>query len=159
MRVSFSVAIGYSSACRGMLLGVWVLAVLSVTTWSPAAHGATINVDVKDNFFSPSVVNIKVGDTVVWTWRGSGFHNVVGGTFSSGSTKNSGSFSRTFNSVGSFGYVCTPHAPSMSGTVVVSAADTTAPTPNPMFFSTLPRETSTSSISMTATAIATESCV
>ena len=68
---------------------------------------------------------IEVGDTVTWVWPGNN-HNVVSNdvaneNFSSGATQNNATFSHTFLSVGSNGYVCSPHAGDMFGTITVVA--------------------------------------
>src|SRR4029453_14437381 len=45
----------------------------------PSATGTTVDVQVGPGFvFSPDEVNISVGDTVRWTWAGSG-HSVTSG--------------------------------------------------------------------------------
>lgn len=41
--------------------------------------GKTVSVDVRDNFYAPSLVNLKVNDSILWNWRqvaGSEAHNV-----------------------------------------------------------------------------------
>jgi plastocyanin len=69
---------------------------------------------------------IEVGDTVTWLWLSNG-HNVVSNaganeSFNSGALQDSGTtFSKTFNSVGSNDYVCTPHSGNMFGTITVVA--------------------------------------
>ena len=88
-------------------------------TGEPGTLPNTASVDVNDNFFDPSSVSIAQGGEVTWTWVGSGTHNV---TFASGpnsSTTSTGTFSRTFDTTGSFDYQCTIHGSAMSGTVVV----------------------------------------
>src|SRR5215204_1580950 len=84
----------------------------------PGAQAATFNVSVVGFSFSPDTVNINVGDTVIWTGLG-GDHNVAAddGSFRSGGA----TFQHTFNSAGTFGYICEPHASfGMVGTVNVS---------------------------------------
>ena len=46
----------------------------------PSANGQTVDVMVgpEVHFFAPDTVNISVGDTVRWTWAGSG-HSVTSG--------------------------------------------------------------------------------
>jgi len=76
---------------------------------------------------------IEVGDTVLWTWVGSGSHNVESDsansqsnaeTFTSGSTVSAPStYSYTFTVVGETQYRCSPHA-SMNGTITVVAEGT-----------------------------------
>lgn len=86
--------------------------------------------------FSPSTVTIKVGDTVRWTWDGSG-HNVVSGTggvadnkfcspsdtgCATAATSTTGAiYSHTFTTAGAFPYFCKPHAlAGMTGSVTVN---------------------------------------
>ena len=68
-------------------------------------------------------VTIAVGGTVTWTWSaGAVTHNVTfqtAGAPSNVSNTSSGSFPRTFNSAGTYQYVCTIHGASMSGSVTV----------------------------------------
>jgi plastocyanin len=77
-------------------------------------------VSVNNDFFSPPAVQVAVGQTVTWTWvSGATAHNV---TFSdgtaSGDKTSGGSYSRTFNTAGTFSYHCTIH-PGMTGSVTV----------------------------------------
>lgn len=70
------------------------------------------------------VTNIKVGQTITWTWAG-GNHNLVSTsgveTFDSGYHSQTGyKFSHTFSSVGTTYYECTPHSGSMYGQVNVT---------------------------------------
>jgi plastocyanin len=80
-------------------------------------------VEVKDNQFSPKKITIAPGDTVTWTFKGSSAHNVTFDDFNSKLMK-SGTFEHTFDSAGSFSYLCTVHT-GMTGTVEVS--DSAAP--------------------------------
>jgi plastocyanin len=105
---------------------------------------ATVNVSIQDNFFSPSPVNIVVGDTVHWTNNGGVDHTTTGATWNSGTLMPGQSFDHTFNSAGTFGYSCTIHL-GMNGSVVVSSPTNT------------PTSTPTASSSPTATGTATPS--
>jgi plastocyanin len=86
--------------------------------------------------FSPSTVTIKVGDTVRWTWGGTG-HNVVSGTggvadnkfcspsdtgCATAATSTVGAvYSHTFTTAGTYPYFCAPHASfGMTGSVTVN---------------------------------------
>jgi LPXTG-motif cell wall-anchored protein len=90
------------------------------------AMAATETVDLApDNKFVPASLTVSVGDTVQFNWTG-GFHDV---TFSDGEksgapTADTGAlYSRTFNSPGTYNYVCTVHeALGMKGTITASAA-------------------------------------
>lgn len=72
---------------------------------------------------------IEVGDIVTWNWYSSGSHNVKSTAsatepFESEFFGNGGTYSKTFNSVGSNDYVCSPHASDMFGTITVVADGT-----------------------------------
>lgn len=95
--------------------------VLALPAWA-----ATNSVDLTaDNRFAPGSLSIAVGDTVQFNWQG-GFHDVVfaDGTSSGAPTADLGmNFSRTFNSTGTFSYICTVHeALGMTGTITVTGA-------------------------------------
>ena len=107
-----------------------------------SATAATFNVDVAPGglFFSPSSVTIQAGDTVMWTWQGSGHSVTAGlpghntGLFDSGVHNSGFTFSFTFPDAGTFDYHCTPHGAccGMIGTVTVAApSPTPTPTPTP----------------------------
>ncbi len=79
------------------------------------------SISVVDNSFDPAATTVAAGTTVTWTWNGSAQHNV---TFDDGSglksaTQNSGTYSRTFASAGTYSYHCTIHGAGMSGTITV----------------------------------------
>ncbi|HEX6862589.1 MAG TPA: Calx-beta domain-containing protein [Thermoanaerobaculia bacterium] len=74
--------------------------------------------------FSPATVTIDPGQPVCWTWSGGSEHTVKGddGSFTSGPPSTSGTFQRTFNAPGTYGYYCQVHGTTssgMRGTVVV----------------------------------------
>jgi plastocyanin len=84
-----------------------------------AAKGVTI----RDFEFAPGTTTIAVGDTVTWTNAGPSIHTATAGdgSFDSGNLAEGKSYSKTFNSAGTFSYICTPH-PFMTGRIVVSSA-------------------------------------
>ena len=96
-----------------------------ITTDTTGRLGGTTNqllasVQINSTAFSPNLVNLARGGTVVWLWADTtSFHDV---TFNdpllSSATKNSGSHTITFQSSGTFNYVCTVHA-GMTGSIVV----------------------------------------
>ena len=116
---------------------------------APSSVGAPlsaqfINVNVTDNFFVPSTVNISVGDTVRWTWNGSD-HSVTSGPcqfgqyddcmvdnrFCSPNDVNCGAsppsnngfvYSHQFNAAGNYPYFCNVHFSLMRGLVIVSGS-------------------------------------
>jgi plastocyanin len=90
-----------------------------------AGTSATKRVSVRDDFFSPKRVSVRVGDRVRWSWRGKRPHDVRFRGAPRGASKRSskiqtrGSFTRSFTKRGTYRYVCTIHvAAGMRGTVV-----------------------------------------
>jgi plastocyanin len=99
-----------------------VLAVVVTVTGGAHAANQTVTALSGPNRFSPSSVTINVGETVTWN-NGSGTHNVQ---FNDGSyempadpSSSSWTVSRTFNTPGTFSYICRQHGTSMSGSVTV----------------------------------------
>jgi len=97
-------------------------------------HGATANVSVINDSFSPTSTSINVNDTVLWTWpSGSDDHNVTSTSnpqsWTASPTENGPvTFSHTFTTAGSFPYECTIHASiGMKATVTVAAAPNVPP--------------------------------
>jgi plastocyanin len=85
---------------------------------APAVAGA---VTIVDFGFEPVELSVPVGATVTWTNTGNATHTVKwsDGTPESAGLANGDTYQRTFDAVGSFGYVCGIHG-SMAGTVAVS---------------------------------------
>jgi plastocyanin len=108
----------------GTTLGLMLISTVGIAAASAGANdhvAATKNVAIKDNFFSPSTVQIHKGDRVKWTNQGSRTHTTTSDTGLWNKTLNSGAtFTRTFNQLGTFKYHCNIH-PSMKGTVKVVA--------------------------------------
>jgi plastocyanin len=103
----------------------------------PSPDGQIFDVTVGPDFaFHPDTVNISAGDTVRWTWAGSGHsvssgpHCVPDSQFCSpndtgcfpGSLSNQGAvYQHTFNTAGSYSYICIAHCGlGMAGVVNVS---------------------------------------
>jgi plastocyanin len=120
-----------------------LVTIASLFAYATSASAATINVTVAPNgelVFSPSSVTIHPGDMVRWTW-GATFHSTTSGIpgapngiWDSGILNQGATFTRTFNSTGTFPYYCIPHGGccNMEGTVtVVNASPTPSPTPMP----------------------------
>ncbi len=108
--------------------------VLAVTVFAGgAALAANHNVMALSNdTFSSPALTVTQGDTVTWTNSG-GMHNVhFDGVPAENSVAGPGwTVTRTFNTVGSFHYVCDQHAPDMQGTVTVVASTTPPPGEQP----------------------------
>lgn len=101
--------------------------VMALTTLSLSGQ-TTHNVSVIDFQFNPSTLNINVGDKVIWTHNGNVNHNVNGtqttyptNPESFGNNVGVGwTYEYTFNTAGTYNYVCDPHAPNMAGSVTVT---------------------------------------
>jgi plastocyanin len=119
-----------------------VATAVSLIGYPKPASAMTVDVTVGPNFelvFSPSSVTIHPGDQVRWTWSSSGHSTTSGspgqpnGIWDSGIHNQGATFTRTFNSAGTFPYYCIPHGGccGMVGTVmVVNASPTPSPTPS-----------------------------
>jgi len=109
-----------------LLIAVAVVAVGLVMSSQGAAasSGATVNIEIGDNFFNPKSTTVNVGDTVVWTNKGKVAHDVTANNGSFTSPRNlapGATFSFTATAAGSFPYQCTIHV-GHDGTLVVQAA-------------------------------------
>ena len=81
------------------------------------------SVDIADFTFGPNSVTITAGGTVTWTNSDAAPHTATGdgGSFDTGTINPGGSQSITFDTPGTYSYICSIH-PNMTGTVVVVAA-------------------------------------
>ena len=118
MRVSrvVMVTVVIAAACGGAGSG------LTGTIGGPNGGGNPVAAAVRVvNFaFQPSLVTIRRGGTVTWTWNSdTTSHNV---TFTdnvqNGGTRTTGTHRRTFSGLGTFSYRCTLHA-GETGEVIV----------------------------------------
>lgn len=92
----------------------------------PASGGSTVN--IIDRSFQPPALTVADGATVVWN-NLDGSHTVTAndGSFDSG-IFDSGTYSRTFPSTGTYSYFCTLHT-EMVGTITVTGGDGSTPPP------------------------------
>src|SRR4029077_7728142 len=115
---------------------------VSLIGYPKPATETTFKVTVGPNgnlVFDPASVTIQTGDQVKWTWDSGGHSTKSGspgmptGIWDSGIHNAGATFTRTFNSTGTFPYYCTPHSCcGMVGTVmVVNTSPTPTPTPTP----------------------------
>lgn len=92
------------------------------TVVAPPQHGPiAATIDVRDKYFSPDMVSIRTGQSIVWSWNpvNADAHNVnlvsppPGVNRLDFSTPNSPSvnfeFRRTFREPGTYGFVCSIH--------------------------------------------------
>ncbi|MBO1900686.1 cupredoxin domain-containing protein [Leucobacter weissii] len=88
----------------------------------PSDTGAdpVVTIQVIDNRFEPSTVEIEAGQAVRWVFGGQADHDVVAedGSFVS-ELMRSGEYVHVFDDPGEWAYDCSIH-PEMTGTVVVS---------------------------------------
>lgn len=114
------------------LLVFALVAVLAAACASPPASSSEIpddvgpvtadpTVDVLGRSFAPETVVVTPGTEVRWVWEDQNAHDVVGDGFDSG-IQATGTFTHTFEDVGTHPYRCTLH-PGMDGTVVVVPDD------------------------------------
>src|SRR2546423_3003395 len=82
----------------------------------PVKAAAAGSVTIKDFSFAPKSISINVGETVSWTNTGKQPHTATGSGFDTGTLKQGQSAPHTFNTAGTFNYICTIH-PFMKGTV------------------------------------------
>lgn len=118
-RASFfsrAVISGMVSEMRYITLLLAVTVLLGLTTLNALA--ATSTVDMKNNMFTPQEINIKAGDTVTWTNQDPAKHDVNFGDFKSPLLSKGETYFHTFETAGTYDYVCDVH-PFMKGRVVV----------------------------------------
>lgn len=110
-----------------LLAGVAAAALLACSGYDspsePGGAGNNMTVAVRNNLFDPATIEVPVNSTVTWAWNSGGVeHNVTFQTGPSSGNLSSGSFPRTFQTAGTYAYVCTIHqAQGMSGVVNVTA--------------------------------------
>lgn len=91
------------------------------TGGSTAASSATV--DVSDYKFAPASTTVAKGATVTWNFQGPAPHTSTSAagsavTWDSGSLGAGKSYSFTFNTPGTYQYMCTIH-PNMKATIIV----------------------------------------
>lgn len=95
----------------------------------PGPTGSTNAVTVSNNRFTPANDSVAVGSTLTWTWNsctGDGYGGMVCTAHSvnfddgpSSQVQESGTFSRTFATAGTYPYHCAVHGLAMSGKIIV----------------------------------------
>jgi plastocyanin len=112
-----------SALLAGIALAVVALAgCASGDGGAEAAPVKASEVAVVDNRFDPAAVEVPAGTRITWRFDdGPVPHDVTGEGWSSGKPQTSGTFARTFDAAGTYGYRCTLHS-GMKGRVVVTAA-------------------------------------
>lgn len=133
----FSVACGSSSSSAtatpgkttapGATKAATSQATAAATTSAPSGTAQPNSVAITDFQFTPSTITVKVGDTVTWTNNGPSKHTATAddGSFDSGNLSAGQTFSHTFQTAGTFSYICTIH-PFMKAQVVVQSGGSTS---------------------------------
>jgi FtsP/CotA-like multicopper oxidase with cupredoxin domain len=88
---------------------------------APPADGAVVS--MVDDRFGPKSLEVKAGTTVTFVNNGSNWHSVaaVDGSFTSAQLKSGDAFAVTFDTPGTYKYICRHHARAgMIGTIVVT---------------------------------------
>ncbi len=117
---------------RRLMLGAASVAIATLMA-AGAVLAADGSVSIANFAFDPATVTVNVGDSVTWTNQDSTAHTATAGdgSFDTGSIGAGQTATVTFDTAGTFAYVCSIH-PQMSGTVVVEgAAATPVPTAAP----------------------------
>ena len=86
-------------------------------------------ISVSNNEFTPDTKTVAVGSAVQWSWNSCSSDPYYGQTCASHSvtfddgttspTQDHGTFTRTFNAVGTYKYHCSIHGTAMAGTITV----------------------------------------
>jgi plastocyanin len=99
------------------------VAAVGLMTPNKADAQTTQAVTIADFAFSPASLTINVGDTVTWTNNDSATHTATAtdGSFDTGELAQGASGSVTFDTAGTFNYICSIH-PQMTGTIIVQEA-------------------------------------
>jgi plastocyanin len=85
---------------------------------TPPSNSSTVT--LYDNYFTPQSTTVAKGATVTWDWTTGTTHNVTFDDGPASGNKSGGTYTRTFNTTGTFNYVCTIHqALGMTGTITV----------------------------------------
>ena len=97
------------------------LALDSVARPSASGGDQAAEVVIGDDGFSPSVLEVERGSTVIWRNEGGVAHTITGEDLAfddSGVLEPDQEFRQTFDEPGAYAYHCGPH-PHMTGTIVV----------------------------------------
>ncbi|MGH2607806.1 MAG: cupredoxin domain-containing protein [Tepidiformaceae bacterium] len=87
-----------------------------------ATTAAGVTIQVADILFNPDDETVPVGTEVTWQWAGDLPHSVIGefaGEDVESEQQTSGTFRFTFESAGTFDYICGVHGQAMTGRIVV----------------------------------------
>jgi plastocyanin len=98
----------------------------TTTTKTVAPVNQAASVKVTEYAFTQPSVTVKVGQAVLWTNEGNVDHTVTetaADGIASPEIKPGQSYTLTFQTPGTYAYICSIHPDSMKGTVIVQAAN------------------------------------
>ncbi len=78
----------------------------------------TVTILIQNFVFNPAVLNIKVGDTVIWQNKDAAPHQIKANSFNSAVLSRGDTFKFSFDTAGAYNYICSIH-PSMKGQIIV----------------------------------------
>jgi plastocyanin len=141
---------------RWILLVLWVPVLgLLIPVVQPAdpVRAANVAVSIVDFDFVPPAQSVALGDTVIWTNNGAAPHTSTSstGVWNSGNLSTGQTFQFTFNTAGTFNYICTIH-PFMRGSITVVDPNAPTSTPTPTVTPTItqtPTTTPTPTVTLT----------
>jgi plastocyanin len=121
----------FCSFIPALVIALFVLGVGAVAAAEKSGSGATVNIQIGDDFFSPASATVNVGDTVVWTHTGAAGrpHDVTSDDGSINSPRRlmtGATYSFTATTPGVFNYHCTIHV-NMDGVLTVLGAPAAPP--------------------------------
>jgi plastocyanin len=128
--IALSAATALIAACGGSSSGGNLST--GPNTPPPPPPPPSNSVTLANQLFSPSTLSVTKGTTVTWVWNdcggGGGYgtgtcvqHSVVFDDGTSGSPlQDTGTFTRTFGTAGTFSYHCGVHGSAMTGKIVVN---------------------------------------
>lgn len=91
----------------------------SATTTPAVSQGVKkVNISIKNFEFTPAVVEVNIGDEVVWTNSDAISHSINSTNFNSPLLESGATFSQKFTTAGTYDYACSIH-PSMAGKIIV----------------------------------------
>jgi plastocyanin len=119
---------GVRRSWRRAGLAAGLVAVLAVAATPVLAADSAVS--IAGFAFGPGSVTVEVGDTVTWTNDDTAPHTATAsGDFDTGTIAVGDSASVTFDTAGTYAYVCSIH-PAMQGTVVVAGDDAATDPPS-----------------------------
>lgn len=106
-----------------LTLVIALIGPVALATPEASAQG-TATVTISDFTFSPATLTIEAGTTVTWVNEDAVPHTATGsgGEFDTGTIAGGGSASVTFDTPGTYAYICSFH-PDMVGAIVVTSGD------------------------------------